>query len=101
MTLLEIRKVTNRFGNFSAVDNVSIKVFTLLGPSGCGKATLLRMIAGFDAPDSGQILLDGEDMIGVPPEKRPFHTVFQSYALFPHMTVADNIGFPLKMSVNS
>lgn len=103
MTLLEIRNVTKQFGNFTAVDNVSIEIkagefFTLLGPSGCGKTTLLRMIAGFDAPDNGQILLDGKDMIGVPPEKRPFHTVFQSYALFPHMTVADNIGFPLKMS---
>lgn len=103
MTLLEIRNVTKRFENFIAVDSISIEIkagefFTLLGPSGCGKTTLLRMIAGFDAPDSGQILLDGEDIIDVPPEKRPFHTVFQSYALFPHMTVADNIGFPLKMS---
>ncbi len=103
MTLLEIRNVTKRFGNFSAVDNVTITIepgefFTLLGPSGCGKTTLLRMIAGFDAPDSGQIFLDGEDIVGIPPEERPFHTVFQSYALFPHMTVADNIGFPLKMS---
>lgn len=103
MSLLEIRNVTKRFGNFAAVDNVSIEIktgefFTLLGPSGCGKTTLLRMIAGFDAPDGGQILLDGEDIVGLPPEKRPFHTVFQSYALFPHMTVAGNIGFPLKMS---
>ncbi len=103
MTLLEIRNVTKRFGDFTAVDDVSIEIkagefFTLLGPSGCGKTTLLRMIAGFDAPDGGQILLDGEDIIGFPPEKRPFHTVFQSYALFPHMTVAGNIGFPLKMT---
>jgi spermidine/putrescine transport system ATP-binding protein len=103
MTLLEIRNVTKRFENFIAIDNISIEIkvgefFTLLGPSGCGKTTLLRMIAGFDAPDSGQILLDGEDMADIPPEKRPIHTVFQSYALFPHMTVADNIGFPLKMS---
>lgn len=103
MSLLEIRNVTKRFGNFTAVDNVSIEIktgefFTLLGPSGCGKTTLLRMIAGFDAPDNGQILLDGEDIVGLPPEKRPFHTVFQSYALFPHMTVAGNIGFPLRMS---
>ncbi|UJP01254.1 MAG: ABC transporter ATP-binding protein, partial [Nitrosomonas sp.] len=103
MTLLEIRNVTKRFGNFTAVNNVSITVeagefFTLLGPSGCGKTTLLRMIAGFDAPDNGEILLDGEDIVGLPPEKRPFHTVFQSYALFPHMTVAGNIGFPLKMA---
>ena len=103
MALLEIRNVTKRFGNFTAVDNVSIAIeagefFTLLGPSGCGKTTLLRMIAGFDAPDGGQILLDGKDLAGLPPEQRPFHTVFQSYALFPHMTVASNIGFPLKMA---
>ena len=106
MALLEIRKVTRRFGSYTAVDNVSISVetgefFTLLGPSGCGKTTLLRMIAGFDMPDSGQILLDGEDMAGTPPEKRPVHTVFQTYALFPHMTVADNIAFPLKMAGNT
>lgn len=103
MALLEIRNVAKRFGNFAAVDNVSIEIkagefFTLLGPSGCGKTTLLRMIAGFDAPDEGKILLDGEDIVGLPPEKRPFHTVFQSYALFPHMTVAGNIAFPLKMA---
>lgn len=103
MPLLEIRNVTKRFDNFVAVDNVSISVktaefFTLLGPSGCGKTSLLRMIAGFDTPDTGQILLDGKDIIGMPPEKRPFHTVFQSYALFPHMTVADNVAFPLRMS---
>jgi spermidine/putrescine transport system ATP-binding protein len=103
MALLEIRNVTRRFGDYIAVDDVSISVeagefFTLLGPSGCGKTTLLRMIAGFDLPDSGQILLDGEDMVGAPPEKRPVHTVFQTYALFPHMTVADNIAFPLKMA---
>lgn len=103
MTLLEIRNITKRFGNFVAVDDINLDIkagefFTLLGPSGCGKTTLLRMIAGFDAPDSGEILLDGQNIIDVPPEKRPFHTVFQSYALFPHMTVADNIGFPLKMS---
>jgi spermidine/putrescine transport system ATP-binding protein len=103
MALLEIRNVTRRFGSYTAVDNVSISVeagefFTLLGPSGCGKTTLLRMIAGFDLPDSGQILLDGRDMVGTPPEKRPVHTVFQTYALFPHMTVADNIAFPLRMA---
>jgi spermidine/putrescine transport system ATP-binding protein len=103
MALLEIRNVTRRFGSYIAVANVSITVeagefFTLLGPSGCGKTTLLRMIAGFDLPDSGQILLDGKDMAGIPPEKRPVHTVFQTYALFPHMTVADNIAFPLKMA---
>jgi spermidine/putrescine transport system ATP-binding protein len=103
MALLEIREVTRRFGSYTALDHVNISVeagefFTLLGPSGCGKTTLLRMIAGFDLPDSGQILLDGKDMVGTPPEKRPVHTVFQTYALFPHMTVAENIAFPLKMA---
>lgn len=103
MALLEIRNVTRRFADFVAVDDVSLSVeagefFTLLGPSGCGKTTLLRMIAGFDEPDSGQIILDGRDMKGIQPEKRPVHTVFQSYALFPHMTVAQNIAFPLKMA---
>lgn len=103
MALLEIRNVTRRFGDFTAVDRVSLSIeagefFTLLGPSGCGKTTLLRMIAGFDLPDEGQIVLDGRDLGATPPEKRPIHTVFQSYALFPHMTVADNVAFPLKMA---
>ncbi len=102
MALLELRNVTRRFGDFVAVDNVSLsfeagEFFTLLGPSGCGKTTILRMIAGFDLPDSGQILLDGKDIVATPPEQRPIHTVFQSYALFPHMTVSQNIAFPLKM----
>ena len=103
MALLEIRNVTRRFGDFVAVDDVSLSIeagefFCLLGPSGCGKTTLLRLIAGFDVPNGGSIWLDGKDMSGVPPEKRNVHTVFQSYALFPHMTVADNVGFPLKMA---
>jgi len=103
MALLEIRNVTRRFGDFLAVDDVSLSIeagefFCLLGPSGCGKTTLLRMVAGFDAPDGGTILLDGRDVTGVPPEARNVHTVFQSYALFPHMTVSENIAFPLKMS---
>jgi len=102
MALLEIRNVTRRFGPLVAVDDVSLSVeagefFTLLGPSGCGKTTLLRMIAGFDLPDSGALLLDGADMADTPPERRPIHTVFQSYALFPHMSVAQNIAFPLRM----
>ena len=103
MPLLEIRNVTRRFGALSAVQDVTLSIeagefFTLLGPSGCGKTTLLRMIAGFDLPDAGSILLDGRDFGDTPPEKRPIHTVFQSYALFPHMTVAQNVAFPLKMS---
>lgn len=103
MALLEIKNVTRRFGNLKAVDNISLSIeagefFTLLGPSGCGKTTILRMIAGFDLPDAGQILLDGKDLADMPPEQRPVRTVFQSYALFPHMTVAQNISFPLKMA---
>ncbi len=86
----------------AALDNVSVVIrenefFTLLGPSGCGKTTLLRLIAGFDFPTEGQILLHGQDIAPLPPFKRPVNTVFQSYALFPHMTVAQNIGFGLEM----
>ncbi len=103
MALLEIQGVTRRFGDFTAVDDVSVAVeagefFTLLGPSGCGKTTLLRMIAGFDLPDAGRILLNGDDLAGRPPELRPVRTVFQSYALFPHMTVEGNVAFPLQMA---
>ncbi len=103
MALLEIEHVTRRFGDFVAVDGVSLSIaagefFTLLGPSGCGKTTLLRMVAGFDLPDGGRIVLDGHDLAGRPPEDRPVRTVFQSYALFPHMTVQGNVAFPLKMA---
>ena len=103
MALVEVRGVTRRFGDFVAVNDVSLSIeagefFCLLGPSGCGKTTLLRMIAGFDAPNGGSIWLDGKDMAAVPPERRNVHTVFQSYALFPHMSVRDNIAFPLKMA---
>ena len=88
--------------SFAALDNVSVSIrenefFTLLGPSGCGKTTLLRLIAGFDFPTDGQILLYGEDIAVLPPYQRPVNTVFQNYALFPHMTVAQNIGFGLEM----
>jgi spermidine/putrescine transport system ATP-binding protein len=101
--MLEIRHVVKRFGAFAAVNDVSLSVdhgefFTLLGPSGCGKTTLLRLIAGFEQPDAGAVLLGGKNLAHVPPEKRPVHTVFQSYALFPHLTVARNIAFPLEMA---
>ena len=103
MALLDIQNVTRRFGAFTAVDQVSIGIeagefFTLLGPSGCGKTTLLRLIAGFDVPDGGRILLNGEDLADRPPERRPMRMVFQSYALFPHMTVEGNVAFPLQMA---
>jgi spermidine/putrescine transport system ATP-binding protein len=103
MARLELRNLTRRFGDFVAVDDVSLTIesgefYTFLGPSGCGKTTILRMIAGFDLPDAGQILLDGEDLADTPPEQRPVRTVFQNYALFPHMTVAQNIAFPLRMA---
>ena len=103
MPLLELRNITRRFGALTAIDKVSLSIeagefFTLLGPSGCGKTTLLRMIAGFDAPDAGSIWLDGRDLADQPPERRPVHTVFQSYALFPHMSVTRNVAFPLEMA---
>jgi spermidine/putrescine transport system ATP-binding protein len=89
-------------GAVTALDGISLTIrkaefFTLLGPSGCGKTTLLKLIAGFESPTTGQILLDGTDITFDPPNKRPINTVFQSYALFPHLSVADNIGFGLKM----
>jgi spermidine/putrescine transport system ATP-binding protein len=93
--------VTKRFGNVAAVDNITIEVargefFSLLGPSGCGKTTSLRMIAGFEEPDLGRVMLSGRDIVGVPPYKRNVNTVFQSYALFPHLTVFDNVAFGLR-----
>ncbi|TQV82332.1 ABC transporter ATP-binding protein [Denitrobaculum tricleocarpae] len=93
--------VSKRFGEFTAVDNISLDIykgefFSLLGPSGCGKTTLLRMLAGFEQPSQGQILLEGSDMSGVPPYRRPVNMMFQSYALFPHMSVERNIAFGLK-----
>jgi putrescine transport system ATP-binding protein len=100
--LIRFENVTKRFGDFTAVDDVSLDVhqrefFSLLGPSGCGKTTLMRMLAGFEEPTSGRITLAGKDLAGVPPYERPTNMMFQSYALFPHMTVADNIAFGLKM----
>ena len=100
--LIEIRNLTKHFGEFTAVDNVSLKIyerefFALLGPSGCGKTTLMRMVAGFENPSSGEILINGQNMNSIPPHKRPVNMMFQSYALFPHMTVEKNIAFGLEM----
>jgi spermidine/putrescine transport system ATP-binding protein len=104
--IIVVENVTKRFGKVVAVDNVSLTVaegefFALLGPSGCGKTTLLRMLAGFETPSEGRILIDGQDMSRVPPNKRPVNMVFQSYAVFPHMTVEDNIGYGLKFGGSS
>ncbi|ARO28736.1 MULTISPECIES: ABC transporter ATP-binding protein [unclassified Rhizobium] len=98
---IAFKNVTKRFGNFTAVDDLSLNIyhrefFALLGASGCGKSTLLRMLAGFEQPSSGEIILDGTDLAGTPPYKRPVNMMFQSYALFPHMTVEKNIAFGLK-----
>jgi len=100
---LRFENVTRRFGSFTAVSDVTLDIeqgetFSLLGPSGCGKTTLLRMAAGFDRPDAGRILLDGNDITFLPPDQRPVNTVFQSYALFPHLSVRDNIGFGPKIA---
>lgn len=99
---IQLSRVTKKFGSVTAVDDVSLTIargsfFSLLGPSGCGKTTLLRMISGFEDPSIGQILIDGQDMRGVPPFRRPTNLVFQHLSLFPHMTVAENIGFGLEM----
>ncbi len=99
--LIEYRGVTKRFGDFVAVENLDLKIYTreffaLLGPSGCGKTTLMRMLAGFENPTEGDVVLDGKSVVGVPPYRRPVNMMFQSYALFPHMSVEQNIGFGLK-----
>jgi spermidine/putrescine ABC transporter ATP-binding subunit len=101
-TIITFENVTKRFGKMVAVDNVNLTIeegefFALLGPSGCGKTTLLRMLAGFETPTEGRILIDGQDVSNVPPNKRPVNMVFQSYAVFPHMTVSDNVGYGLKV----
>ena len=101
MPLLRIEGVAKRFGGFRAVDRLSLDIragefFALLGPSGCGKTTLLRMLAGFETPDEGHILLDGKDIAQVLPHQRPVNMMFQNYALFPHLSVRDNIAFGLK-----
>ena len=98
---IAFENVTKIFGEFTAVNDLSLNIyerefFALLGPSGCGKSTLLRMLAGFEEPTSGRILLDGQDLRGIPPYRRPVNMMFQSYALFPHMSVEANIAFGLK-----
>ena len=102
--IVSVRNVSRRYGGgVIAVDNVSLDIaqnefFALLGPSGCGKTTLLRMISGLDTPTEGQIFIGGEDMALTPPNKRPTNMVFQSYAVFPHMTVAQNVAYGLKVT---
>ena len=98
---IEVQAVAKHFGPFTALQSVTFDIhdnefFTLLGPSGCGKTTLLRMLAGFEAPSEGTIRLHGRDIIDLPPHKRRVNTVFQSYALFPHMTLEQNIAFGLE-----
>ncbi|HZS61569.1 MAG TPA: ABC transporter ATP-binding protein [Gemmatimonadaceae bacterium] len=100
--LLELRGLSRRFGDFVALDDVNLSVhagefLTVLGASGSGKTTTLRLIAGFDIPTAGAILMDGVDLAPLPPFRRPVNTVFQHYALFPHMTVRDNVGYGLRM----
>jgi putrescine transport system ATP-binding protein len=99
--LVTFDQVTKRFGDFAAVDGLTLEIFereffALLGPSGCGKTTLLRLLAGFERPDAGYVLLGGQDLAGVPPYRRPVNMMFQSYALFPHLTVAGNVAFGLR-----
>src|SRR3954452_8441343 len=99
--LVRFENVGKRFGGITAVDALSLDIFereffALLGPSGCGKTTLLRLLAGFQTPDQGRILLDSGDIAPLPPHRRPVNMMFQSYALFPHLTVEGNIAFGLK-----
>ncbi|MBT2129998.1 ABC transporter ATP-binding protein [Aliiroseovarius lamellibrachiae] len=99
--LIRFENVTKRFGDFTAIDDLTINIyekefFALLGPSGCGKTTMMRMLGGFETPTEGSITIDGQDMSAVPPNKRAVNMMFQSYALFPHLSVADNIAFGLK-----
>jgi spermidine/putrescine transport system ATP-binding protein len=100
--IISFENITKRYGKVVAVDDVSLTIeegefFSLLGPSGCGKTTLLRMLAGFEVPTEGRILIDGQDVSQIPPNKRPVNMVFQSYAVFPHMSVADNVAYGLKV----
>jgi spermidine/putrescine transport system ATP-binding protein len=99
---IDIRGIVRRHGPVAAVDHVSFQVqrgefFSILGPSGAGKTSVLRIVAGFEDPDAGDVLIDGRSMLGVPPNRRPVNLVFQSYALFPHLTVSENVAFGLRM----
>ncbi|ETW13968.1 putrescine ABC transporter ATP-binding protein [Roseivivax marinus] len=99
--LIQFRNVTKRFGDFTAIDDLTLDIyaqefFALLGPSGCGKTTMMRMLAGFETPTEGNILLSGQDIAPIPPNKRAVNMMFQSYALFPHLSVRDNIAFGLR-----
>jgi putrescine transport system ATP-binding protein len=101
--LIRFENVTKKYGDFTAIDNLTLNIyerefFALLGPSGCGKTTLMRMIAGFEEPTEGKVILAGQDLVGVPPYRRAVNMMFQSYALFPHMSVADNVAFGLKQA---
>ena len=99
--LIRFRRVAKRFGGFTAIDGVDLDIFAgeffaLLGPSGCGKTTLMRMLAGFETPSEGAIELDGADIVPIPPNRRPVNMMFQSYALFPHLSIRDNVAFGLR-----
>jgi len=101
--ILQIKQVVKSFGNVHAVNGVNLNIhegefFALLGPSGCGKTTLLRMLAGFEFPSEGSIKIDGKETRDIPPNQRPVNMVFQSYAVFPHMTVFDNVAYGLKVA---
>ncbi len=103
---VSIRGLSKTFGDYKVLKDIDLDIhkgefFSLLGPSGCGKTTLLRIIAGFEQPDTGLVLLDGSNMLPIPPNKRPLNTVFQNYALFPHLTVFENIAFPLRLRKES
>nr|WP_306291756.1 ATP-binding cassette domain-containing protein [Microbispora sp. GKU 823] len=101
MTLISIDGVSRRFGEVTALDSVDLDIrqgefFALLGPSGCGKTTLLRILAGFEQPDTGSVRLDGADLLAIPAHRRPVNLMFQSYALFPHMSVEKNVAYGLE-----
>src|SRR5215471_15515384 len=106
LPLVRFEGVSKRFGAVAAVESLTLDIaqgefFALLGPSGCGKTTLLRMVAGFETPSEGRILLDGEDIVSVPPHRRPVNMMFQNYALFPHLSVEGNIAFGLRQEKTS